>query len=530
MKKILSFVIVCAMMLGMVSMVSFADEKTMQIVPYNEGMENWTGSPNKGDAAAATQLLICPKDAEGKKIEAAYTDTDAEWTITLTPETGDAKTIKLKQATQYDGGTWGIVRFEPCLAEGDNQFIPVKDMKYTVTASFTSGGTTYTGTSETGAFYLPGVDPVVPGVEPEITWPGTMTLVPKFGGAENWRGSTWLLLGPTCDNEDFKTVVGPKIKDGTYDVKYVVTDETTGDKYIIEDYFFDHDDKATWADPNGVGVWSWTEVDTANTLLRLCASDYGIPVVVGHTYTVTGEITEAGELKYNITSATGAFVPADGKFPAEAGPAEGFVPPHSYTTDDIVDPPVDPDPTPVEPETVTLDVAPIFDVIENWSGKTYLIWQLPTAEDAVKTELHEKLKDGTYKMKYVITDTTAEKTYIIEEYFFDVGGEFGDWAGWYRVATGHYGITLEADHEYTLEFSVTEGETELYNGKSEAGAFVSKQAGFISDGAITPDDVPHSYTEPTTPPVTGDNAVFAIVFAAVAILGMAVVVTKKVRA
>jgi hypothetical protein len=357
MKKILSFVIVCAMMLGMLSFVSFADEQTMQVLPFNEGMENWPG----GTGGTQTQILICPKDADGNKIAAAYTDTAAEWTITLTPETGAAKTVKLTQTSQYDAGDWGIIRFEPCLAEGGNQFIPVKDMKYTVTASFTSGGTTYTGTSDAGAFYLPGVDPVVPGVEPEITWPGTMTLVPKFGGAENWRGSTWLLLGPTCDNEDFKTVVGPKIKDGTYDVKYVVTDETTGEKYIMENYFFDHDDKTTWAEPNGVGVWNWTEVDTANTLLRLCASDYGIPVVVGHTYTVTGEVTEAGELKYNITSATGAFVPADGKFPATAGPAEGFVPPHSYTTEEDVTPdtpvvpdtPVDPEPTPdtpVDPE------------------------------------------------------------------------------------------------------------------------------------------------------------------------------------
>ena len=197
MKKILSLVLVCAMALGMLSMVSFADEKTMQIIPYNEGMENWPGSANKGDEDAVTQLLICPKDEQGNKIAAAYTDTDAVWTITLTPETGTAKTIQLKQSSQYDAVSWGIIRFEPVLAEGANQFIPVKDMKYTVTASFTSGGTTYTGTSETGAFYHPD-NPIVPGGEkPEITWPDTMTVTPMFVGGtglENWRNATFSVL------------------------------------------------------------------------------------------------------------------------------------------------------------------------------------------------------------------------------------------------------------------------------------------------------------------------------------------------
>ncbi len=192
------------------------------------------------------------------------------------------------------------------------------------------------------------------------------------------------------------------------------------------------------------------------------------------------------------------------------------------------------------PQTVT--ITPKFDVIENWSGDTYLIWELTGATNESLDAIHAKMKDDTYTVKYVITDETDDKTYTITKYN-KVGGDIGDWAAWYRIGTGYYGITLVADHAYTLAVTIYEGEEVRYTGVSEEGAFVSKQAGFIADGAITPEEVPYTYEEatpvdppvdpvdppvdPVDPPQAGDATVMIAVLAVVALFGAAVV-TKKV--
>ena len=205
------------------------------------------------------------------------------------------------------------------------------------------------------------------------------------------------------------------------------------------------------------------------------------------------------------------------------------------------------------PQTVT--ITPKFGVIENWSGDTYLIWELTGATNESLDAIHAKMKDDTYTVKYVITDETDDKTYTITKYN-KVGGDIGDWAAWYRIGTGYYGITLVADHAYTLAVTIYEGEEVRYTGVSEEGAFVSNQKtevkdeegnvtgykGFLVDGAITPEEVPYTYEEatpvvppvdpeppvdPIDPPQAGDATVMIAVLAVVALFGAAVV-TKKV--
>ncbi len=179
--------------------------------------------------------------------------------------------------------------------------------------------------------------------EKELTWPDTMTISPAFVGGtglENWRGNSVLIFAPSMYNEDLATV-GAKITEGTYAVKFVVKDETTGDVYTISKYAFDHVDEG----------WKAFEIDTTNGIFRLVASDYQIPLTADHTYSITGEVTENGELKYNIVMAEGkVFTALESNLNPANGPAEGFQAPHEYdelNPDVPVDPPVDPVDPPV---------------------------------------------------------------------------------------------------------------------------------------------------------------------------------------
>ena len=173
--------------------------------------------------------------------------------------------------------------------------------------------------------------------EKEITWPDTMTMSPSmFGAGENWRGSSWILATASANNEDFATF-GAKMYDGTYTVQFVIKDETADKTYTV-DYAYDHVDDG----------WKNTEFDPTYSLFRICVSDYGIEFVGGNTYSITGTVYEGDTLRYNIVTAEGGFViPA---LNAEAGPAEDFVPPHSYQEANPVEPEPDPE-EPIDPPT-----------------------------------------------------------------------------------------------------------------------------------------------------------------------------------
>ena len=119
--------------------------------------ENWGGSPNKGDQEAVTQLLVGITDEAGATIDLAIDET-LTWKVTISA--GDtSKTITMNPATkalQYQ-----LYRFETCLGEGENQFVPVKGTDYTVKIEVYEGETLKYESDAVSGFTCP-MDPIVP--------------------------------------------------------------------------------------------------------------------------------------------------------------------------------------------------------------------------------------------------------------------------------------------------------------------------------------------------------------------------------
>ena len=162
---------------------------------YGNGMENWAGSPNKGDKDAVTQILFCPDPWVPD-----YYNTGLEVTVNMkaTDDSSD-DTFTTTVATRYNAGTWGILRLEPCLME--NPWVPVKDVHYIATFTFVaaSGQTlTITATDDDGNpdEYFLDVEPIVPGetdtdtdTDDDTDTDTDVALHPYANGMENWTGS-----------------------------------------------------------------------------------------------------------------------------------------------------------------------------------------------------------------------------------------------------------------------------------------------------------------------------------------------------
>jgi hypothetical protein len=262
-----------------------ADEVAFDIIPYGSGFENWENSTNKGDEEAVVQMLVCPKINDVKVAELYATDID--WTFTITGDDGSSKTITLKQSSQYDGGTWGIVRFEPVLADQANQFIPVPGVSYAISATVVAGGTTYVGTS-TKDYVWPEDDkfgdPIVPDayvypevpVEPAVK---EITISPynpdALKGFENWSGQTQLLI---CTTESVPA---------DYTWELTITDGTTT-KTITAKASSEYD---TWLDRFEVCTFE--------------GENQFVPVV-GTEYTISANIYDAeGNLAFVAPAASG---------------------------------------------------------------------------------------------------------------------------------------------------------------------------------------------------------------------------------
>ena len=131
MKKALSLTLVVLMVAGIFAafaITSSADDTTLW--RYGNGMENWGGSPNKGDQDAATQILICPLPWDGEYYVEGF-----EMKINMKAVDGSSDdTFTAKAVTRYNAGDWGILRYEPCLMS--KPWVPVKDVHYTLTATF----------------------------------------------------------------------------------------------------------------------------------------------------------------------------------------------------------------------------------------------------------------------------------------------------------------------------------------------------------------------------------------------------------
>ncbi len=170
---------------------------------------------------------------------------------------------------------------------------------------------------------------------PEEPTVGTLTIAPKYDSIGNWRNYTWFIVGYSSDAEA-NADINNKLKDGTYTLKVVITDET-GKTHTISKYAFDHVDE----DWGAVGATHWGH---DGSYLRICASDYGIAPSADHVYTVAFEIYEGETLKHAGTSADGAFGvnPDNGNSVAwqESGAIVLENPPYLYDEAQPVDPPV----------------------------------------------------------------------------------------------------------------------------------------------------------------------------------------------
>ena len=160
---------------------------------FADGMENWSGSPNKTDEyPKVTQILICPDPWDG-----AYYVPGLTLTINMKASDGSTDdTFTTNVVTVYNAGDWGILRVEPCLME--TPWIPVKDMVYELTLTYTTpDGRTVTVKSE-DPFVLK-EDPVVPSsgpVEPPVEedgWKwvidGSTLYITGKGEMEDFRGN-----------------------------------------------------------------------------------------------------------------------------------------------------------------------------------------------------------------------------------------------------------------------------------------------------------------------------------------------------
>ena len=137
------------------AVVSLEGKEVMPCGKYGAGMENWSNE---------TQVLLTPM------LNSAYEQSKflaATWTLTFEGSDGSSKTVTLKPSSSYNGGTWGILRFQPCVeAEPENRFVPVKGVTYTVTFVVEIDGTVYTNIVKNLSL---SVDPITHTFY-EITW------------------------------------------------------------------------------------------------------------------------------------------------------------------------------------------------------------------------------------------------------------------------------------------------------------------------------------------------------------------------
>ena len=116
------------------------------------GFENW---PAEG---TQTQLLICTD----KNVPEGYT-----WVLTIVNDaTGETKEVSLVCSSAYD--TW-LRRFEVCLGEGDNQFVPEQGASYTISAKIYDEAGELAMFADPATGFVCGEEPIVPAApEPPV--------------------------------------------------------------------------------------------------------------------------------------------------------------------------------------------------------------------------------------------------------------------------------------------------------------------------------------------------------------------------
>lgn len=139
----------------------------------NPGWQNWDGLDNE------TILFVRIHDAEGNPMREI--SKDLTWQLTFAAsgsgkiELGTGrKTITMSPVLQVSGYEESYA-FTPCLGEGDNKFVPIKGVTYTLTVEvFDAEGKALYKSAPAGGFTC-GVDPKVP----EGTYPTNLFLNPE---------------------------------------------------------------------------------------------------------------------------------------------------------------------------------------------------------------------------------------------------------------------------------------------------------------------------------------------------------------
>lgn len=274
MRKTITLLLAILMILSAWTFVPFADE-VFTAEKYENGMENWEGSPNKGNRGAATQILFVPYFNGTWRPDLFYVGLP----LTVTMESASQKkTFDASIATIYDGGSFGICRIEPCLLEGENKFVPEAGVYYDATFTVTLEGEEFSCTVGDYLLDAEPVDPAKPTVFPAD---------PMYGEIENYGGKTFFIVSAP------NASVMEKLRAGEFSMKVTVRDEMSGVTYTIDRYCFD-----------APSLELYTQ---SPCFFRIAACEYGIIPEAGRAYTIGIEIFSDGEALYSGVSETGAF-------------------------------------------------------------------------------------------------------------------------------------------------------------------------------------------------------------------------------
>ena len=308
----------------------------------------------------------------------------------------------------------------------------------------------------------------------------------RYGQYENWpadkTAKTWFLVGGTS-----KAITDKLTGEGkTLNMKVTVVDETEGKTYVIPKYFFDTPAREIYSDV---------------TFVRIAVCEYGIIPDATHAYTVSLEFSDVatGKVKYAGTSAVGAFNKPSATF-----------------TEPIIPNPI---PHPQVPEATKIKIEGKYGDWENWGGSpnkgdqeavTQLLVGI-TDEAGKKIDL---AIDGTLTWKVTISAGDTSKTITLNPATKDLNYDL------YRfetcLATGDNQFVPVKGTDYTVKIEVYEGETLKYESDAVSGFTCPMDP-------IVP--------TPVNPPVdTGDATALIVVLSLVAMIGTALVVSKKVLA
>ena len=181
----------------------------------------------------------------------------------------------------YENVSWGSSVVPPEMSDRENEY-------------FLGWNNSYRGISQDltlTAVYSTEPDPDLD-VEVE---PKSLTVQPYYGKIENYSGRTYFITGVTSDNND---ALFTYLKNGSMKLKVTLKDETTGRRFIIDEYYFEH---------QGLEFYG-------TSFLRLDFCPYGVVPDPAHTYTVTLDVYSGRNTIYSGTSASGVFASTNDGF------------------------------------------------------------------------------------------------------------------------------------------------------------------------------------------------------------------------